>query len=271
MPPLSFVDKVIYWTILLILCVLYFGLALVLMFLRERIAFADDMVIAKADNISYLWFLVPWMTFFLMTFILWLIPYEGRRPIFGLRNFKYGPPAWPKIYPVFMKNKPYVWVSERSKENRKKIAVLLLVILLVSLVPFPWALYGRDCLRADGRIEQYSMFNNKVQDFSPGQISDVEFETYRYRIGRYSTRVYWSVRISLTTDSGRTYTFAARDFRGGGTEGAPFWLAAMLELKTRYDPSVVTYSGKEDLQKVVTDQGLTRAEEDMLYQLFGGW
>ena len=136
MPPLSFVDKLIYWTVLALLCVAYFCLLFGPLYLRHIIAFSDTTVIAAEDHVSLMWLIVPWMTFFLMTFILWLQPYQDRKPIFGRRNFKYGPPAWPKVYPLFMKNKPYVWVSERKKKERKQIAVILLVVLLASLFLF---------------------------------------------------------------------------------------------------------------------------------------
>ena len=121
MPPLSFVDKSIYWFILLVLLALYFLLTLGTLFLRRKIAFQDEMVIACEDNISFLWFLVPWMTFMLMTFITWYDLYQRRKPIFGIRNFKYGPPAWPKEYPLFMKNKPYVYVSEQKRKRARRL------------------------------------------------------------------------------------------------------------------------------------------------------
>lgn len=269
MPPLSFLDKLIYWTIMLVLCVVYFGLIFLTYRIRDNIAFADEMVLAKEDNISTLWAFIPWLTFFLMTFIPWSIAYsQDRRPIFGLRNFKYGPPAWPKVYPLFMKNKPYVWVSERAKRDRRSYALLLAAVLLISFIPFPWSLYGRDCLRYDGGIEQYNMFNAQVQEFSSGQIAAVEFEAYRHHQHR-SIRVYWDVRVTLTTDSGKEYTFAYDEFRSGEAEDAPYWLTAMLQLKRRYAPEIITYSGIDDLEKVIADNHLNDPETEMLHQLFG--
>ena len=119
MPPLSFLDKLIYWTIFLLLAAAYLLLLFGPIYLRDRIAFSEETVLAAEDHVSSLWMIVPGMTFFLMTFLLWNQPYQDRKPIFGLKNFKYGPPAWPKVYPLFMKNKPYVWVSERKKKERK--------------------------------------------------------------------------------------------------------------------------------------------------------
>lgn len=269
MPPLSFVDKMIYWLIMLVLCVLYCGLFFSVIALRNKIAFQDELVIAKVDGISLLWAFVPWVTFFLMTFILWYDPYHRRKPIFGLRNFKYGPPAWPKEYPLFMKNKPYVYVSERKKKKRKQIAILLLLVLLVSFIPYPWSLYGRDCLHRDGSIVQYNMFNGKAHEFTSSEIESVEISVYQYRRGKSNPKRHWGVKITFTTEDGQEYNFRNGDFRNDVPTDTQYWLDAMLQVKNRYHPSIITYSGVENLEKVVTDRNLTTEETQMLYQLFG--
>lgn len=269
MPKLSFLDKTIYWLAMLLLCALYCGLLFGTIILRNKIAFRDEMVIACEDNISFLWLLVPWMTFSLMTFILWQDLYQRRKPIFGLRNFKYGPPAWPKEYPLFMKNKPYVYVSERKKKERKQIAILLLVVLLISFIPYPWSLYGRDCLFSDGSIVQYNMFNGKAQEFTSGEIESVEIEAYRYTTGKAAKKKHWGVRMTFITDSGKEYCFYHGEFRDDVPTDTRYWLAAMLRVKNRYDPGIIIYSGVENLGKVVSDKKLTDAEAKILYQLFG--
>ena len=269
MPPLSFVDKTIYWLSMLVLCALDLGLLAGTFVLRNKIAFRDEMVIASEDNISLLWFLIPWMTFFLMTFILWLLPYQSRKPIFGLRNFKYGPPEWPKEYPLFMKNKPTVYISERKQKERRQIALLLLVVLLISFIPYPWSLYGRDCLYSNGSIVQFNMFNGKTREFSSGEIGSIEIEAYRYTTGKYIKKEHWGVRMTFTTDSGKEYCFQHGEFCNDAPTHSPYWLTAMLQVKRRYDPGIITYSGEENLEKVVSDKNLTEAETQLLYELFG--
>lgn len=266
MPPLFFVDQVIYWAILLLLIAVYFLLALGPLLLKDRIAFADDAVIAaNTDKANTLWHLIPWMTFFLMTFIPWLDWYQGRRPIFGRRDFKYGPPAWPKVYPLFMKNKPPVFVSERQKRNRRQLAAALLVVLLVSFIPFPWALYGRDCLQSDGSIVQYNIFNGQTREFSPEEIEELEIETYRYTTGKRFKTSHWSVRMIFRTESGSEYIFAYQDFR----MDTPSRFADMLDIKSRYAPDVIHYDGMEDLGLVVEKMNLSEEEARLLYRLFG--
>ena len=260
MPPLSFADKLIYWSIFLLLGAAYLILLLGPLYLRRRIAFSDAAVIASDDHASIFWLGVPWMTFFLMTFILWLQPYQDRRPIFGLKNFKYGPPAWPKAYPLFMKNKPYVWVSDRKKKERKQIAVILLMILLVSFIPFPWSLFGRDCLIYDGSIVEFNMFNSQTREFRSGDIADIEIETYRYSSGKYAKTTRWGVRMVFKTDGGGKYIFEDRDFRNPPDSQIRYWLEAMLAVKQRYDPGIVHYDGLEDLERVIADRNLNQEE-----------
>lgn len=269
MPPLSLVDKLIYWTIFLLLCAAYLVLLFGPLFLRQEIAFADEAVIAVEDNISTWWLGIPWMTFFLMTFILWLQPYQSRKPIFGRRNFKYGPPAWPKVYPMFMKNKPYVFVSERKRRERKQIAVILLVVLLVSFIPLPWSLYGRDCLRSDGSIVQYNMFNSKIREFASGELADIKIETFPYSTGKHYLTKHCGIRMVFTTDSGKQYTFDHGEFRDDAQTESLYWLAAMLNIKNRYDPGIIHYDGVEDLELVIADKNLSEEEAEMLHQLFG--
>ena len=269
MPPLSFVDKTIYWLLLLLLCVAYCVLLLGPLHWRHIIAFSDESVIAVEDNISTWWLGVPWMSFFLMTLILWVQPYQDRKPIFGRRNFKYGPPAWPKVYPLLMKNKPYVFVSERKRKEQKQIAIILLVVLLISFIPFPWSLYGRDCLKSNGSVVQYNMFNKQIHDFSSGEFEKIEIETYRYSRGKHHITRHWGVRMTFITESGKKYTFDHKEFRDDTQSETLYWLVAMTNIKKRYNPSIIHYEGVENLSYVVADKNLKEEETELLYQLFG--
>ena len=267
MPPLSFLDKLIYWGIFLVLCVAYVALLFGPLQLRHRIAFSDEAVIAAADHFSTWWLGIPWLTFFLMTFILWLHPYQNRTPIFGKRNFKYGPPAWPKVYPLFMKNKPPVWVSENKKKQRRSYAIFLLVVLLVSFIPLPWSLYGRDCLRYDGSIVEYSMFNQQVEEFSAGEMDEVAVDLFRYDTGgKYHKTHHWGVRLTLHTRSGKKYSFDHREFDNNGTR---LYLSQLVSVISRYNPEIIHYEDVENLDKFIADKGLSKEEIQLLYQLFG--
>lgn len=205
MPPLSFADKLIYWFLFIILSAATVALPVLIFDLRDKIAYSDPYVVAAiGDDLAVLRIILPGIT----VFLIWFIPvaqcYQDRKPIFGLRNFKYGPPAWPKEYPLLMKNKPFVWESQVSKQRRKRIATIVLALLLVSLLQFPLSLCGRDCLRQDGSIVRYNLFNSETHNYPSGQIKEVRLETYwRSRKGK-RLKFYgsWRVRMVLVTDSG---------------------------------------------------------------------
>lgn len=268
MPPLSFRDQLIYWTVFLLLCAADLALLLGPMPWRRKIAFSDPTVIAWEENASMLWQFVPLLTFFLMTLILWTMAYRDRRPIFGRKHFKYGPPGWPRVYPLFMKNKPAVWVSERKKKQRKQIAVLLLSLLLVSFIPLPFSLYGRSCLCSNGDVVQYNMFNTQICTFTGEDIFHVEFETYSYNLSRRSFIKKYSVQMVVKTNRGKTYIFDYGDFRNEEAPETLSGMEAMLHIKECYNPGIIHYHGAEDLEYVIEDQALDPKETDALYQLF---
>lgn len=268
MPKLSLLDQLIYWMIFLLIIIFSFGPLLLSYYLNPVIAFADEMVVVSVEHASILWSSFTWFFSFILLFALWLAPYEERHPIFGLRNFKYGPPAWPKIYPIFMKNKPYVWVSENAKKRKRRLIAVVMFLVLISWIPYPWSLYGRDCLYADGSIGQYNMFDSKVREFQSGEIDCVEFQTYYHSAAKFASGRF-SVCVNLTTDSGKEYVFQCKDFRDAFDGSPRNWLREMLQLKQRYTPETIQYSGKDKLDYVVYDHELTEAETKMLYQLFG--
>lgn len=269
MPPLSFVDKLIYWTIMVLLVASYFLLMFGTLYLRNKMAFADEAVIAVEENASLFWLAVPWFTWFILTFIPWVYWYQERMPIFGRRNFKYGPPAWPRVYPLFMKNKPPVWVSERKKKEKKQRAIFLLVVLLLSFIPYPWSLYGRDCLRDDGSIVQYNMFNRQIREFRSGEIAEIEIRTFKYSTGgQYNWKSCWGVEMVFKTDSGKKYCFDSREFRSDREAEIEYWLSWMLQIKGRYDPELIRYDGVKHLKSVIAYQSLNQEEVQLLYQLF---
>jgi len=263
MPPLSFVDQLIYWCILLFLITAYFFLLFGPIWLRQKIAFADPAVIAVEDNVGIFWGLIPLFTFILTTAIPLLLAYQDRKPIFGKHNFKYGPPAWPKVYPLFMKNKPPVFVSERKKKSRKQIAVFLVVLLLVSFIPLPLSLYRRACLQNNGSIVRHNACNQQTQDFAPGAFSEIVIKAYRYHT-KGSYKPHYSVQMRFTTSTGKHYSFELDEFR---KEISP--IVAMVNIKNRYNPSIIRYEGAEKLDLVVHSRKLSQEDTQLLYQLFG--
>ena len=268
MPPLSLGDKLIYWVLFLLLFASYFLLFIGQLFLRRSIAFSDEAVIASAEHASSLWYLLPLILYLCITLGLWDTLYMGRRPLFGRRNFKYGPPTWANVYPLFMKNKPYVYISEAKKKEKKLMRNLVLIVLVIGFIPFPWSLFGRDCLLYDGSIKQYSMFNNQTNTLEVEDITDIEISTIRSRNSRKLLSHTWSVQMVFTTADGEAYTFRSRDFRRGGQSNGISWPEAMLHTTKHFPPEIIHCSGKDDLRWVFDDHDFSPEEAQMLHQLF---
>lgn len=268
MPPLSSIDRLIYWTLGLLMLAVLVLLLLFPFWYWYRNTFRDETVLAAAMTGNIFWSVLSWCVLLGATVGFWSQTYQKRLPIFGKRDFKYGPPAWPKVYPLFMKNKPYVWVSKQAVEKRRRTAILLAILVILGTLPYPLSFYKRHCLHHDGSMSSYNSFNIQTRDFSSGEIQRVEFEAYIHRRSRKSLVRLADVQVILVTDSGRRYVFDHDEFRGCGWNGSNDWLPAMLELKGRYRPEIITCTGTSYLEKVILDNQLNPQQQAMLYELF---
>ncbi len=265
MPKLSLLDKCIYClSCILLLCILTFiGIVPILIF--DTIAFADDAVVA-CHHWSVLWLLVPYIAWFTGTITLWSIWYTGKKPLFGIRNYQYGPPRHPKIYPLFRKDNPPVWISESEKNNRRRNALILLVILMLTFIPYSWAFFGRDSLYYDGSISRHNIINIQSEKLSSREVQTVRFCVNSYRTGRNSPRR-WRVQVELIAQDGKEFQFGSHEFKNADDNNIA-WLTSMLALKRRFDSSVISFDGIENLEKVINDQHMTTEDAELLKQLF---
>lgn len=267
MPKLGFADQCLYWLAMLLTGGGSLAAIIVPILLRSEIAFADERVVAfnERRGVGNDLYLFAWL--FIVLLAIAGGPYQQRRPIFGRRGVKYGPPAYPRIYPLLMKDKPKHWVSPKAQANQKKLRLFLtalaLVTLLFSIAMFPRSLYGREVLYRDGTVAVYSPGNREEEHYKFSEITSVELETY-YRRRRRTFSGSWNVRMTLHTADGEDFYFSSGSFSGGWTQT----LESMLALKERYG-SLVTISGTENLSRVIHDKSLSAAEAALLYQLFG--
>lgn len=267
MPPLGWQDLLLYWSSM----VLSFGGMLFSMFFplyyREKTEFSDPQVLAVTSGKGSLLFF--WLTIWmLMVFILILAgPYQQRYPIFGKTGLKYGPPAYPRVYPLLMKNKPKYWVSPKKQAARKLafriLAAVMAVWLAFSLFMFPLSLHGRNELNRDGTLSVYNARGEEETRYRLGQISSVELDTYRLS-GRSSSSRKWTAALILTTTDGEVFRFAVGTFQGDWAHT----LQTMTALKDIYGHRV-TIKGTEDLPKVIRDWGLSPDDMAALNRLFG--
>lgn len=268
MPPLYWVDKLIYWVLIAMLVVICAFVIFYPLFAAESLYFYEEEVVAFDRHASVLWILP---TFFLFFMIIVAVgsAYSTRRPIFGIPNFRYGPSQYPRIYPLFSQNKPQ---KKITSEQRKWIILswgILIAIALSILATYPLSFNGRDCLNQNGSITVHNALNNETKEYASGDIAEVEIYFYRHTSGSSKIRLrflyrHYSVGIRLTTDDGQEYSFRARDFRG---ESMTEHLQQMLQIKGRFSTDIITYD-MVYADSFFADNDLTEEEKDLLYQLF---
>ena len=264
MPKLGWKDQLIYWFVMTLTGGFSLSCIFIVLAVQTKIAFDDPNVIAHTvgeRNLQYFWFML-WC-FSIFCFIL-VGPHQQRIPIFGRSDIKYGPPAFPRIYPIFMKNRPQHWVSPNELRKKKKIRLIVTALLVVSclfsVLMFPLSFYGRAVLCDDGSIIVYNSHNKEVARYTSDEISHVELETYAS--GKYSNN--WNIEFTITTSDSKMYHFAAHSFEGTDIQQ----LQTMLFVKESLYKGRCHISGTENLQKVIYDQYEQQEEKDLVYQLF---
>ena len=269
MPPLSLLDKTIYGMIALLGFVFAFLAMLMVGLYRGFWVFSDEQVVACEGSLSmYLAF--PFMIYLLVTMgALYERGTFGRIPIFGKRGMKYGPPNWPPVYPIFMKNKPYRWVSENTKEMRKLSIKIWVIGFVICLALYSLSFFGRTCLMEDGRILQYNAFNMVTEEYLPGQMESVTFDTCKLS-GTHSTRrlwifhdSIWACEVRVTASDGATYSFSQRDFEDQWEA-----LDELVQIKAQYPTEILRFEGMEHLERVAADHDYTEEERQILYALY---
>ena len=158
-------------------------------------------------------------------------------------------------------------MQTKMKEALVAVLPIMIIVLLLSFIPFPWSLYGRDCLRSDATIVEYNMFGIQTEEFTAGDIAEIEIGTFRYSQGKHG-RTHYGVKMVFRTKSGDKYAFEYRDFRRGDHSEIPYWLDAMLKIKQQYSSHIIHYDDTETLNRVMGDQNLSPKAIEALRLLF---
>ena len=204
MPKLGFVDQMIYLVgFLLIFAVFCFLLWFQYDFVEDRLMTEPGAVAVYRNDTEFL-FMPFCLTFLLSLFIPWYSLHSKRYPFFGKWGVKYGPPAYPRTFPLFMKNKPQYWKSPSEARMRRATAVFVVVLNLVFLSLVPLSIHGRDMLYADGTVRDYNVFDRMMHEYSPEDAGEVTLSIGRHKTGKYA----YSWRLTVYIDYGdRAYRF----------------------------------------------------------------
>ena len=253
MPPLWWVDKLIYIVLIgllvFLLCVFFLFVSLDV----EQLYFREPGVIAYERHPSCLWALP---TFFLLLTVIIALgsAFRSRRPIFGIPSFLYGPSKYPRIYPIFSKDKQKI--PPITKRNMLILRTILVVLILICAFTSLLSLWGHDCLYEDGSISRYNMFHKQTDTNPAGEITHIHFSVMRHK------RAYY-VAMELTTINDETYYF--RSYLFNQTDQS--WLIQMLQIKNQYPDSIITYDTKR-IDQLIAYKNFNDTETAQLYKLF---
>ncbi len=266
-PPLSWVDKVIY-CVLYLLLLAGMVLAIVLMdALRAKIAYREPTALAIRGRLAYLW-LFPFFAHLVLGCVIPLtVAHEARQPIFGNKKISYGEQPWQKdLFPLFgpqhrkIERPPYAKQIHRIGQIAW-VAGLILVLLSASL-----CLCRRNTLRSDQTIAVYDSFNRQTTELSiPEDCTELTIEAERYRSGKYGAPK-WRYGITLLDAEGREYSFSCNDFRGSQSE----ILNTMLQIKGLFPPGSIALQGLDQLERTIAFFHLDPQEAALLRELFQG-
>lgn len=256
MPKLGFADQMIYALGYLLILAVLAGLFWFRFFWIEDRMMAQPGAVAYEARESVNWFLPFMISVMLSLFIPWYRLHSSRYPFFGKRGVKYGPPAYPRTFPLFMKNKPQYWKSSSAARMRKATVIFIVVLNLVSLLVVPLSIYGRDMLYEDGTLRQYTVFDHIKREYAPEEAESVTLSISWHKTGRYSH----SLRLTVYLDYGKhQYKFYHRSF---GND----WVDDLTQVLSRFDPDIVQVGNIDKLDGLAN--GLSDENRRKLIELF---
>lgn len=267
-PPLSLLDKCIYYLAL----ILSFIAALMIVFrledLQELIAFHDPTVIANNVHASFL-FILPLSVFLEMSAIIFFaVQLSNKTPIFGNKKVAYGQAPWDKnCFPLFDRRRKNIIKRPSSVKFRKRMLAVWLVGFLIVLMIAPLGLFGRDCLHNDYSINSYNTFNH-VSDkvYSTGDYHHLTLRTIYYP--GYRGGSYWCYGMEIEMTDGKTFKYDSREFDYRDADYKDNCLKTMAEIKQLFSSDSITIIGADDTDKVADFIGLNESQTRELRKLF---
>lgn len=266
-PPLTFLDKSIYF-----LCLVFsFLVALLLVYgfdsVRNVIAFNKLNTVAYRGNASFL-LAIPFVVYLeISAFAVFIMGWESKKPIFGSKKYQYGEyPFREDCVPFFYRKKYRGRKTSSQKNFARQITALWCVGLLLFACLIPFSLFGRDVMYQDNRIEKINLMNLTSEIYTTDDFAHLIIEA-RYVSG-YRIADYWKYEITVVMKDGKDISFSNRDFDWRVSSEKDFCLDKMLEIKSLFDSEAITIKGAENTGEVADYLGLSEAQKAKLNGLF---
>lgn len=212
MPPLSFVDKLIYCFLYLIIIVITFSLFHISEWVRTFTAFTDDHVFAVTAGTSSLLSLIPTFAVFSTCIYFWAVNYKERRPIFRKKGINYGEQNR-NIYPLFTRQHKPKSVNDLNNKKRlfKQFGFApLAIILALSFFIGAFGIYSRYEL-TNVSVIKYNWFNQVSDQYPLDTVTRIEIDAYHYN--QYRSSGHYTFSYTFFFDNGKTIRFDYSEFR----------------------------------------------------------
>lgn len=267
-PPLSLLDKSIYWLGL----ILSFILSLLFVYCFEDItgviAFRDSAIVAYNSHASFL-FVMPLLLYVEISALVFCISaLESKKPIFGNRKIQYGETPWAKdCFPLFDSRRKKIYIKPSEKSFRRSMLIVWSIGLFLCSLFAPLGFFGRDCLTQNNSVITYNVLNQ--EDSAPYTTDEFSHLTIQAKyVSGYRSADYWKYEITIRMKNGKSFTFSNRDFDWREPNYQERCLNQMLVIKTLFTPDAITIEGEHNIEKVADYLGMNDEQKQLLRELF---
>lgn len=260
-PPLSCIDKCIYFAAFLFIVIGSLALLLLRVRLREEIGFSDKNVVAVSDHASAFLIFLSDLYLLISGSVALSAFFTDRRPIFGNKKINPKDPKYAPAKPLFKKR------TEPRKKQRPVLLHLWLGGLILTLVLHCFGYFGRDTLDASATIRDYNAVNVEAEVYPLSELDALTVTVgsqMKGRHGGFFRRRSYFPRLTFTTTDGKSYTFTFVSFDGGNTQR----LKAMLKIKEKFPSDDITVDSFDRLADVRQSFRMDDAEYALLCELF---
>ncbi len=265
-PPLTFLDKTIYFLCIVLSFLLSLLLAFALDDIQNAIAFSEIGTIAYSSNGST-FFALPFLCYFeISALVFFIVAWEEKRPIFGSKKYKYCEyPFKEDCAPLFHRKRYNVRISPSRKKWIRQMTILWCTFLILLAALTPLSLFGRDALYQDNHVAKISTLNVTKDTYSPDDFAHLTIQTQH--VVNPKAADYWKYEITIEMKDGQKFTFSNRDFDWRVSGSKDLCLDKMLEIKGLFDADRITVKGSQNKDDVADFLGLNEQQRAKLEKL----
>lgn len=258
-PPLSKLDKTIYYILTAVSCIAGLFLAPIVIGNFRESVFEDPRILAQNGSAMVIFiFSTLFVSAGFALFFDW--SRRKRQPIFGKPDVNYITYAKP-LYPIFSKQ---FW--KNIFRNKKKTSIfslcILFFILFIFIIPpiTAFTLTPSNRLYNDGSVAVYNCLNENKEQYSPSDVEEIKFGTQLYRERRRRSAFYkWRFEMKISMRDGTSFSFLRGDFQT---------IEDIYLAKNCFDPDAITIEGTENIEEVIRDMNLDEKDAEWLYKIF---